>query len=418
MSNGFFRWIFLAGVTSFFFFGCDGDTPADAERDAGTRVDASPDEVDSGSDVDAGSEVADAGLTPDDGGGEVPDSGETEDSGGLTDDGGTMTDAGSACPVGMAGPDCTECATGYQDANNDGTCALGCDATGADALDCGSHGTCAVDASSGTRGCTCEAGYAGELCDACAAGYEMTPGGCALNLPPTTRLSFWLDADYGASITRSGTAVLIWQDRGVTAAQDATQATASRRPGYVPNARNGRAAVRFDGVDDELLSANYFGLSVDDYEIIVACNPLDAGTPNGILGATGTPDTAWGVLLDQNPSNDFRLTHRSPAAATGGLFVTADRTSALGPSWVAASHSSASANDSLVIYASDGSAIEETTTNIPASMGFPAALTLHIGRSGTGYMLGDIYEVLIYTRRLSDVERQEVIDYLRAKWSL
>lgn len=379
--------------------GCGDDDGSTPPEDAGS------------SPVDAGTEPPDATPGPVDAGGDPEDAGGDEDAG-------DATDAGGECPVGMTGADCTECAAGYQDADGDGACLLGCAATGADALDCGDHGSCEESAESGERGCACDDGYAGELCAECAPGYELSGGACVLNLPPTANLDLWMDADHAESLMLVGTQVAAWSDRRPSFDEDATMTVLTRRPGYVPNARAGRAAIRFDGVDDELTNPGYFGVSVADYEIIVACNPLGAGTPNGILGAAAAGSTTeWGVMLDQAPSNDFRLTHRSPVAATGGLVVTADRSAPLGPTWVAATHAS-SGTASMAIRAGDGAAIEETSTNVGSSMGFPSSLTLRIGRTGTGHMLGDIYEILVYTRRLSDAERQEVIDYLRAKWEL
>lgn len=52
------------------------------------------------------------------------------------------------------------------------------------------------------------------------------------------------------------------------------------------------------------------------------------------------------------------------------------------------------------------------------SEGIGTSMTLRVGRTQGGFMAGDIYEVLVYTRRLSVVERTEVEAYLRAKWNL
>src|SRR5690606_13472088 len=121
---------------------------------------------------------------------------------------------------------------------------------------------------------------------------------------------------------------------------------ASVRPAYVANARNGRAGVRFDGLNDELTSSNYFGLSTDDYEIIVAAHPLS--TPPGLVG-TSTNSTTWGVLLDQHAAEDYRLTHRNPAGSAGGETVIVNRTDLLRAGWVVATYQSSVANDSMAI---------------------------------------------------------------------
>ena len=53
-----------------------------------------------------------------------------------------------------------------------------------------------------------------------------------------------------------------------------------------------------------------------------------------------------------------------------------------------------------------------------ASAGIGKALTVRVGRTQAGFLKGDLYEVLIYTRRLTVSEREEVTAYLDAKWGL
>lgn len=326
-----------------------------------------------------------------------------------------MPDGGPPeCSVGMAGPTCEDCAAGYQDADDDGVCELGCDATGADAIDCGVGGTCEVSDASGLRGCVCDDEYEGELCDACASGYEADGDACVLALPPTMNLVLWLDADATDSMTVSGGAVSAWRDRRPAGTPALTQGTASARPGFVASERNGRGAVRFDG-GDQLFVNSSFALSTDDYEILVAANPVSASANGLVSFANGTSD--WAVMLDA-VDNDFRLTHRRPAGTSGGLVATVERTVARGPSWVSASHQSSSSIDTMALFASDGPTAEATTVLPITSEGIGTSMTLRVGRTQGGFMAGDIYEVLVYTRRLSVAERTEVEAYLRAKWNL
>jgi hypothetical protein len=81
------------------------------------------------------------------------------DSGALdpnADGGGAAVDGGEPLPA-------VECDEGEQDHDRDGSCSPAC----SDSVDCG-HGSC-VD-SSGATLCVCDAGFAGEACDACAEG--------------------------------------------------------------------------------------------------------------------------------------------------------------------------------------------------------------------------------------------------------
>ncbi|MGC4119478.1 MAG: clostripain-related cysteine peptidase [Myxococcales bacterium] len=84
---------------------------------------------------------------------------------------GTCNDSSGApvctCEVGYSGAHCEACAAGYQDRDGDGVCRPGCASAG---LACGAHGQCSDE--SGTAVCACSAGYTGASCEGCAAGYQ------------------------------------------------------------------------------------------------------------------------------------------------------------------------------------------------------------------------------------------------------
>jgi len=83
--------------------------------------------------------------------------------------------AACTCSAGYAGDDCSLCDAGYhRGASNscvvDETC---------QGNTCSSHGSCAL--ASGLARCTCEDGYTGTLCQSCAAGYHDASGSCVLD---------------------------------------------------------------------------------------------------------------------------------------------------------------------------------------------------------------------------------------------
>ena len=84
---------------------------------------------------------------------------------------GACDDAGGeatcVCDKGYTGSDCIACAVGYQDLDGDGTCESACALAG---LDCGDNGVC--DESTGSIECVCVDGYVGEVCDECAEGWQ------------------------------------------------------------------------------------------------------------------------------------------------------------------------------------------------------------------------------------------------------
>lgn len=76
------------------------------------------------------------------------------------------------CEEGYAGKQCDSCAADYHEEGNVCVANVPC----GEVDPCGEHGSC--DASSGTPECTCDTGYAGELCAACDEGYHAVGDTC------------------------------------------------------------------------------------------------------------------------------------------------------------------------------------------------------------------------------------------------
>ncbi|PKN56416.1 MAG: hypothetical protein CVU56_16400 [Deltaproteobacteria bacterium HGW-Deltaproteobacteria-14] len=79
-----------------------------------------------------------------------------------------------ACSPGYAGATCDRCDTGYH-AIDDGRCVV--DASCAATDPCGAHGAC--DDTGGVISCACAAGWTGDRCATCDAGYHPNGGACA-----------------------------------------------------------------------------------------------------------------------------------------------------------------------------------------------------------------------------------------------
>ncbi len=103
-----------------------------------------------------------------------------------------------SCEQGYTGAHCGACAEGYQDNDGDGSCLESC----SDDY-CSGHGTCS-DAQ-GTASCECEDGYSGEKCTDCADGYQDNDedGTC---LQSCASLS-WDCANHGSCVDDSGVAM-------------------------------------------------------------------------------------------------------------------------------------------------------------------------------------------------------------------
>ncbi len=153
--------------------GSSGDAGLDIPRDSGAHVEVDagePPALDAGEDPDpdAGEQPSpDAGEQPSPDAGEQPspDAGEQP-----SPDAGEQPspDAGEELSADAGGePDGGSCAPGSQDHDLDGTCSPSCESG---ALDCGDFGACSD--SSGSAGCVCDEGHAGEVCDRCVPGHQ------------------------------------------------------------------------------------------------------------------------------------------------------------------------------------------------------------------------------------------------------
>jgi len=207
-----------------------------------------------------------------------------------------------------------------------------------------------------------------------------------------------------------------WSDRrGLDVV--ATPTAVITRPTYQPTGRNERGTLAFDGVDDQLAVSNFTGLGATDVEVIVA-GDFRGELPTGIFAAlTGTSD--WALLIERVSGTDLRATYRSTPGTSGGVEVLVDRAAALRPMYVSVTHQTSTPSDSLAVFASDGATEAAGLHLFPApSARLPSPIGLRIGRTQNGRLQGEIYEVLVYSRRLSVAERAQVALYLRQKWDL
>ena len=420
----------------------EGPTPAAPRADAGLVADAAA----AAPPADAGAAL-DAGLPPVDAGG---------------------------CPEGYTGDRCDRCAPGWQDGDGDGVCSLACDATGADApqcgqgqcyidvatdtracrcdaghvgaacdacdvgyadpdedgvctracqLDCGSNGRCEI-AADDSESCACDEGYEGALCDACAPGYAARRTSCVLDLPLETELSLWLDADAPSSlrVSQSNPAdgVQTWLDRRGGDTPTLAAPDAARRPVYIPGALNGRAVVRFDGVDDRLTLNGIDAFGGADYTVFVLVEPHTHAS-GGVFTASQT-ENGVAVALDlYNPGSGARFIHRIPGMANTEDMVQSAAFRPQQPHLVAVRRWTSGLLDFIRMYGADGGdvmgiQVDDATLSVGNLGGF-LRFTLGTGVAGDP-LGGDVAELLVYRRALEDVEMRAVLEYLAAKWGV
>ncbi len=202
-----------------------------------------------------------------------------------------------------------------------------------------------------------------------------------------------------AGIVATGGSVSQWTDQSGHNNQ-ATQPTAGAQPLVVAGALNGRAVVRFDASKGQYLQMSDFMSSATAGEIVVVLKSGVAatGVNNGLMRFGSSDD--WYPYGSGNLYGSFgsgQYLEGVPAAPLNQFNIYAMSSQAGSwQSWV------------------DGVPFFSSSTN---TVGFTTAPALGVNNSGY-YFTGDIAEVLVYNRALSDAERASVRAYLTQKYLL
>jgi hypothetical protein len=211
-------------------------------------------------------------------------------------------------------------------------------------------------------------------------------------------LQFWLDADAIGGLSDNDT-VSTWPNPGALA-----DAASSGGPTWQTNELNGQSIVRFDGVDDYFTLDSALETLNPSAATVFIVVKIDADPPSGSKwglwawnSGQGTtyPWTGDGVIYE--------------AFGTDTRKVTGDPSLSLA-SWRI--YCVKSAHNAWTSYL-DGTQHYTTASNTVSWASSP----YYLGRSnGSGFLDGDVAELLLYDTALSDTDRQDVEAYLADKW--
>ena len=223
-------------------------------------------------------------------------------------------------------------------------------------------------------------------------------------VPVRAGLEMWLTTD---GINLSDTSQVVarnnayyltkWQGRSL-AARSAYQTTASLQPQVVPNAVNGRVTVRFDGVDDYLTTAcNIAG----DKSVFTVMKR--SGTANGleISSTANWNNPFFGNDAGTSEGKGHFTSSRANKVMDLQVPLVADQ-------WLMKRYVRSGTTEKLQV--NDATA---TATNVPDYNNGFYTLSDQFGQP----FKGDIAEVLIYSRAVTDAESTSILNYLQSKWS-
>jgi hypothetical protein len=213
---------------------------------------------------------------------------------------------------------------------------------------------------------------------------------------PTAGLSLWLDATWGVGLDGASSRVAAWANRA--GSDTASQATTALMPVLALSAQNGRNAIEFDGADDHLLLSS--PLAPSPLSIFVTCLVTDLSAIRGFLGAPGST-TSFGYR--QDTSGKLNLTRQNAV----------DYLSTAGPATGVWAQIDVVWDGSIASHFLNGVANGTNAFSTAAT----ASISL-VGRCINSSMKGRIGEILYFSRALSLAERQQVRNYLIAKWGI
>lgn len=216
-------------------------------------------------------------------------------------------------------------------------------------------------------------------------------------------LSAWWKADSLA--LAAGAAVSSWADSG-PGGFTATQATAAARPTFQTGQINGKPVVRFDGVDDGLVSGA--SSSHPETTIFAVVRPSTV-TATGIYSVRA--GSGSGALIFRIRDTKINFGYQAVTQAAFGTTSLAANASRV----ITGSYSDSANTTAYYLDGSaDGGSTAETTS---LTAGLTSAIGMEPGQSAR-YFVGDIAEIIIYSRVLTASERAEVHSYLQDRYAI
>lgn len=234
------------------------------------------------------------------------------------------------------------------------------------------------------------------------------------NAVPKSGLKLWLDATYITGLS-DGTAITTWNDRSGNG-YNAAQSDSAKKPTYKVNILNGKPVVRFDGGDELALSSGFDMLkNVGGFTTIAVGkfgNPelnetfvkigSGAGTSRAMLIKAGTKLTVAGRRLDaESPiknlesNNVVSLVYHK--IYTGIIDF---------------------ANSNAYLYQNNVADGVNTNFSTDGNTENTNSTFIGIGGAGSEFLSGDIAELVVYNRTLSNNEITQINKYLSVKWGI
>jgi hypothetical protein len=231
-------------------------------------------------------------------------------------------------------------------------------------------------------------------------------------------LQLWLESDAG--ITYDSDGVSLWADQSGTD-NHAVQTDADLRPAFVAHGLGSKPVLRFDGADDYLAIQNLRYEASGAITDITVCALVRSDSDDLQIIASFDSDEYWRLALNDDAAENLNIGWDTRASA-GGPHVLQSPASYTDGNWhLVCGWFSAGASPDKQIFvdgeqvasanAHGGNALGRGTTRF-GFIGVGSEADVFDGvKSPTSFLRGDVAEILIYHRALSDDERRQLERY-------
>jgi hypothetical protein len=223
---------------------------------------------------------------------------------------------------------------------------------------------------------------------------------------PAQGVLLWLAADDALAAAKDGK-VQTWQNAQVPNVS-ATAVKPEAAPAAVANALNGHAVVRFDGTNQMLMTTIDIGPKRMPEGTIIAVLSSKTAAPVPLRKLYGDDNGGYDRAVGLDNRGDKNYTVFTGSGVAGYFQLEADKT------YVTVDQYSPKEFSGWV---NGKPALSKTA----ADWAVEALPNMYLGGTGTSYdefWNGDLAEVIVYNRLLSDEERKKVEDYLAKKYGL
>jgi hypothetical protein len=218
---------------------------------------------------------------------------------------------------------------------------------------------------------------------------------------PTDGLKLWVHAGKNVT-TDSGGHVSLWESN--TELNDLAQASENLKPLFVDSSMDGKPAIGFDGSDDVLSTSGLVLNGASSFTVVAVAKPGVVVPGDTLLWhGDSSPGGGYGFRV----GSDGKL----KAGWTGGVSEVSSSDSIISGKWFMAGGSYDGAAHKLWVNGSLAGSVAPPASNFIAGVMSAG----NLGASTNGWN-GDIAEVFVYNRVLSDTERADLTHYIKGKY--